>query len=304
MTAKMSAARRGAFLRALGRTGNYAVAAEQAGVSRGWVLKARHEEPAFDAACRETVAAVHARLEEAGAAAPGSGSWGHLDGARLVVRGTGGSVLRDAAGAAPQDERKRMRRVQIGRARAGQWGPQTEDRFLSVLSATCSVKAAYTAAGMSKGSAYGHRLRWPGFAARWDAAIELGAVRLELALARWAQNLFSRPGLPKPAPMPRLSIDDMLHNLYMHGHQLYGIGKPPGLPPAAAASGEEACERVIRMVEIFERGAEVGEDELAELHRNWAARAEAQPAWDWREQAARAAADGRDGGAGEGAGEV
>jgi hypothetical protein len=249
MTAKMSAARRAGFLRALGRTGNYAVAAEQAGVSRGWVLKVRRAEPDFDALCRETVAAVDARLRAAGAGARGR-SWGHLDGVQLAVRGTGGS-----GGA---------RRVQIGRARVHQWGPRTEDRFLAVLAATCNVKAAYEAVGMSKGSAYTHRRRWPAFAQRWDDAIEMGAVRLELALVHTAANLFSGKGLPEPAPMPAMTTDDILHNLYMHQYRLYGRGKAPGLEPRPM-SLEESCAAILRQVERIERGEGVSEAEMKAL---------------------------------------
>jgi hypothetical protein len=232
MTAKMSAARRAAFLKALGKTGNYAVASEQAGVSRNWVLKARREEPAFDAACREAVAAVNARLRAAGAGR--SGSWGHLDGMQLVVRGTHG------------------RRVQIGRARAHQWGPRTEDRFLAVLAATCNVKAAIAAAGMSKGSAYSHRKRWPDFARRWKEAVEEGHVRLELALLENGANLFSRADLPPDVPITGMTAAQAIHVLHMHKKEARGIGKAPGVRWAAAADARAACAG--DHAQVFDRG--------------------------------------------------
>ena len=147
MTVKMGERRRAAFLRALAASGNQTLAAEQACVSRSWVCKERAASPAFDAEVRALIAAADARLRGGEGNAPPRG-WGHLDGVELVVRGTHG------------------RRVQIARARAGQWTARTETRFLEVLGATCNAKAAYAAAGKSKGSAYGHKRRWPGFGRR------------------------------------------------------------------------------------------------------------------------------------------
>src|SRR3954447_2963998 len=203
MSAKMAAARREAFFAALEATGNQTLAAEAAKVSRSWVQLHRTNDPGFDARCRETIAAGKAALRDVGRRAPPSG-WGYLDGEELVVRGTGGS----GGG----------KRVQVARARLHQWTPRVEDRFLAVLQATCNVKAALSAVGMSKGSGYTHRKRWPGFARRWREAEETGLMRLDWALVEYAQNLASRPSLPPPAPMPKLDVDQILHSLYMHGH--------------------------------------------------------------------------------------
>ena len=192
MSAKMAAARQAAFLKALGETGNFTLSAEKAKLSLSWVRLHRAEDQAFDAACRTAVAAAKARLARAGDNRPPRG-WGHLDGAELVVRGTGGS----GGG----------RRVQIARARPHQWTPRVEDRFLAVLGATCNVKAAYREAGMSKGSAYSQRARWPGFARRWQAEEAVGSKRLQFALARHAANLFSGRDLPPAMPVPPMSVD-------------------------------------------------------------------------------------------------
>lgn len=214
MTARISERRRGAFLRALGRNGNYAVASEQAGVSRNWVLKARGEEAGFDAACREAVAAVRARLLAAGAGeARRRGCWGHLGGVELVVRGTRGSG--DA------------RRVQIGRARGHQWGPLTEERFLQMLRWTCNVKASYEAVGMSKGSAYSHRKRWPEFARRWHEAIVEGHQRISSALTASGCNFFSdpeaRPEIEPEIAIGPMSVGDAIRILRMHQRTAAGV---------------------------------------------------------------------------------
>lgn len=252
MHPKMSAPRKAAFLKALGRTGNHAVAAEQAGVSRGWVLKARKEEPEFDSACREAVAAVDARLEACGAGA--SGSWGHLDGVELVVRGTHG------------------RRVQIGRARLHQWGPRTEQRFLAVLGATCNVKAAYEAAGMSKSSAYNHRKRWPGFAAKWDRTVLEAYDRIEFGLIENASNIFSADAAPPDLPMPPMTFAQAIHLLHMHKHQVHGLGKAPGRRWRRPPTLDELLPGIWRKMRALEAGWRMSAAERESDRAEWASR--------------------------------
>lgn len=127
MSAKISAARRAAFLKALRETGNQTIAHERAKVSRSWVQLHRSTDPQFKADVAAAVAGARADLSRADGRRPPSG-WGFLDGEELVVKGSGGS----GGG----------RRVQIARARVKQWTPRIEDRFLATLGATCNVKAA------------------------------------------------------------------------------------------------------------------------------------------------------------------
>jgi hypothetical protein len=237
MTAKMSDKRRGAFLKALEACGNQTLAAERTCVSRSWVCQERARNAEFDAECRRLVAAARERLRGAEGNRPPEG-WGHLDGVELVVRGTGGS----GGG----------RRVQIARARAGQWTAASEQRFLSVLAATGNAGAAYAAAGKSKGSAYSHRKRWAGFERQWQAAVEISCVRLEFGLAAYARNLFCSPELPEPAPVS-LTPEQALHSLHMNKNRLLGLGRRPGgrgQPPAI----ERVTGRVLRAVDAVKRG--------------------------------------------------
>ena len=268
MSAKISAARRAAFLKALEETGNQTLAAERAKVSRSWVVLHRSRDAGFDAAVRAAVRRARERLRvrpstslgtsgdglhgKRGSNAPPSG-WGFLDGEELVVRGTNG------------------RRTQIARARMRQWTPRVEDRFLATLSATCNVKAACAEVGMTAASAYGHRKRWTAFARRWDAAVEEGYARLLLGLVEHAGNPFSSPELPEPAPTPRLSLDDTLHNLFMHQHEVDGLGDRPGLP-RHRCSFDEAAARVMRAVDAIEGGKRFSEEEKARDREQWALR--------------------------------
>jgi hypothetical protein len=244
MSRKFSAARRAAFLRAVGETGNQTLAAERAKVSRSWVTMTRAAEPEFDAAVRAAVAAARERLRVAGGRPstslgtsdetvsrkarhgheripnrPQTG-WGHFDGAELVVRGTNG------------------RRAQIARARIKGWSPKVEARFLAALAATCNVKAACAAVELSAASAYQRRNRGYDFAERWDAAIEEGYARLEAGLVEAGCNYLSGE-----APLPEVTVSaitaaEALHLLHMHKHQVLGLGKRPGGAPAKASNAE------------------------------------------------------------------
>lgn len=269
MTVKMSERRRDAFLAALEGSGNQTLAAEKACVSRSWVCKERWNNPEFDSACRAAIASADARLRGAEGNRPEAEGWGHLDGVELVVRGTNG------------------RRVQVARARAGQWTARSEDRFLQVFAATCNAKAAYEAAGKSKGSAYTHRKRWPAFARRWEEAEEMGSTRLLVALAEHAGNPFSTIGQPPLAPMPPMRADDMFHNLYMHQHRTAGLGRPPGR--TARPLGIEAASRqILRSIEAVERGQSLSEADRALDRAEFARRRSGTGAWvERRDPAAR-----------------
>jgi len=235
---KMSERRRAAFLRALEESGNQTLPAERACVSRSWVCKERGLDAVFDSACRRAIEAADARLRAAEGNRPEARGWGHLDGVELVVRGTGGN----GGG----------RLVQIARARAGQWTAASEDRFLEVLAATCNAKAAYEAAGKSKGSAYSHRKRWAGFGRRWQAAEEIGYGRIEDALLERGQNLFSSRELPPDAPMPRMTVGEAIQLLRLHRYEVHQVGKRPG-HWRRPRSLDEVRDSILRKLAAFDR---------------------------------------------------
>jgi hypothetical protein len=218
MSAKISAARAAAFLKALGESGNQTLAAERAKVSRSWVVLHRGRDADFDAAvkraCLDFARHERERRKWKGASPAPPAGWRYLDGHQLVVRGTGG-----AGGG---------KRVQIARARLHQWDPAVEDRFLAALASTCNAKAACAAAGMSPASAYGHRQRWPGFARRWDEAIEIGSDRLEFSLIEAADNLFSGVDVPTELAISEMTAAQAVQLLQLHRAAARGGGRRPG----------------------------------------------------------------------------
>ena len=297
MSAKFGPRRKAAFLKDLAFCGNQTLAAERVAVSRSWVGLQRATDAAFDAAVRGAIAVAKERLrarsldtlgtnggDETGPplAPPASGrgkdarppswgrgssrppaGWGFLDGAELVVRGSGGS----GGG----------RRVQIGRARAHQWTARVEARFLAALAATCNVKAACAEVGMHAPSAYAHRKRWRAFAAAWDAAIDEGYARIEIALLERGCNLFSDPeeiGPIDDQPIAAMTVAEAIHLLHMHKHQVHALGKPPGKSWRTPRTLDEVRDSILRKLEAIERAEAIppeqrAADEAAFAARRW-----------------------------------
>jgi hypothetical protein len=213
MSRKTSTARREAFFRALRETGNQTLACERAKVSRSWVTLHRAADPGFRARIEAEIAVAKAELSGAAERKP-PGGWGAQGGEELVVKGTGG-----AGGG---------KRIQIARARLKQWTPRTEDRFLAALAATCNVKLACAEVGMTAASAYGHRQRWPRFAARWDAAVEEAYARIELALVANACQTMDPAALLPEVEMAPMTVAQAIHILHMHKREVKAIGGKPG----------------------------------------------------------------------------
>lgn len=241
MSAKISASRKRAFLAALAATGNQTLAAERAKVSRSWVQLHRTGDSGFRRACEDAVAQARAALRQAQGERVTNGPsarWSFHDGEELVVKGTGG-----AGGG---------KRVQIARARLRQWSPRVEKRFLTALSASCNVKAACAEVGLTPASAYNHRRRWPGFAARWREALEIGYDKIECALIHAAGNLLDPEGPVEVGPVREMTAAHAIHLWHMHKHQVRGLGKRPGLR-AREPDIEEVRAEILRKIEVLER---------------------------------------------------
>lgn len=238
MTAKTSAARQQAFLKALAQSGNQALAAERARVSRSWVTLHRSRDAEFDTACRAAITQAAAALLASGArrtatgevpcvgarmaCAAGSlsaagtqpvGGRRYQAGEELIVRGTGGGVKQDRANETFAERLARPRRVQIARARLKQWTPRTEQTFLKALGETANVKMACAAAGLSPASAYNHRKRWEDFARRWHAVLAETIDRLEAALLERGVDPAKDPDLPECGPIRNMTASEALYML-------------------------------------------------------------------------------------------
>lgn len=73
-------------------------------------------------------------------------------------------------------------RPKMRQASAREWNKNKEQDFFAALGASCNVRFAADAAGVSTSAAYRRRQTDAEFRARWAAAVHEGYVRLELAL--------------------------------------------------------------------------------------------------------------------------
>jgi len=235
MPRKIHPARVEAFFRALAETGNRALAAERARVSRDWPRLRCKADPAFAARLEATIAAASERLRAAASIEPPA-KWRAQIGEELVVRGGAG------------------RRVQIARAKLHQWTPRTEARFLAALASCCNVSAACRTVGLTPEAAYQHYRHWPDFAKRWDAALEEGYVRLETALFDTAGRVFQAVDYPQDVPIEPMTFDQALTLLHQHRRRVHGIGRPQGVKqPWRPRSSDEAFATLERHLDRVER---------------------------------------------------
>jgi hypothetical protein len=230
------ARRKRAVVAALKQWGNLTLAAERAKVSRDWVARHRRSDRAFDTDCRAAIEAALRALAPRKGTRPARG-WERLDGVEVVIRGAPG------------------RRTQVRRARLQGWSPSTERRFLETLAASCNVRRACEAVGLSQASAYYHRRQWQDFARAWDEALAIGYDRIEAALIEAACAGMEGREFAPDAPIPPMSAWDALQLLKLHQHQVRGTGKPPRHAPRRK-SLDEVRASILRKLEAVERLAQ------------------------------------------------
>ena len=186
------------FLAALARTANVRLALKEAGVSAYWAYRRRKADPDFDARWRTAVRTGRRDLAHAKAACardPAANRPGAADGLVMVGSSGKGTLRLERVKACSFTEAKRV-------------------VFLAALRATCNVKAAARAAGVS---AHGVYLRYHADAAlraEWEAALIEGRVHLEMALLAAGRALFDVPGVDRdgraqaePAPVAVTGMD-------------------------------------------------------------------------------------------------
>lgn len=205
---------RGVFLRVLGQTGNVTLSAERAQAARSFVYKNRRADAGFALLWQQALTSA----EEATASRDGHPPAGarHANGLKTVIT------------------RTKKRQPQIARAHKGKWTPGAEKRFLDHLAATANVTAAAREAGFARHSIYARRLKWPAFREQWDAALESGYARLEMALVMNASNFLDPVEADLDQPIPGMTIAEAVNILKLHraaakgGHaQGYGWRRQP-----------------------------------------------------------------------------
>lgn len=117
---------------------------------------------------------------------------------------------------------------QVIRTSGKRWSDEAEARFLDVLAASCNVSASAEAAGFSKEALYRRRRTDPGFAQRWQAALDQGYARIELLLVQRAGEALE--GLvPDPeAPLAAMTVREAIMVLQLHRASVKGDARAPG----------------------------------------------------------------------------
>ena len=229
------------FLAALARTGNVRVSSAEAGVDFSTAYARRQRDAGFRAAWAEVV-----RAREAGALRDGLST---------------GSIP-------PQDERVREELVvrcsstgaapKLVRAGAGRWSTGREERFIVSLATSANVRRAAAAAGISTQAVYKRRLKQPGFAAAWDAAIEVGKARIEAYLVEAADRTFDPETLGDAVfggdALPKISVAEAIHILRLKGGAARAVAtvKEDDEGEAYEAEVEAARGRFVERLERME----------------------------------------------------
>lgn len=140
---------------------------------------------------------------------------------------------------------------QIVRTTGHRWSDEAEAKFLDHLAASCNVTAAAAAAGFSGSALYQRRSRDPGFAERWQLALDQGYARIEELLVRRAtETLEGR--VPDPTtPIPVMTVRDAISILGLHRSAVRGDGKRPGWR-GRPRSLEEMRDSILLKLEAIE----------------------------------------------------
>lgn len=115
--------------------------------------------------------------------------------------------------------------LQVVRSSGARWTEEAAAKFLDCLAASCNVMLSAETAGFGVETVYKHRREDPVFAQRWQAALEQGYARIEMALVRRAADAME--GLaPDPAtPIPQMTVDQALKVLSRHRATVEGRGR-------------------------------------------------------------------------------
>lgn len=153
---------------------------------------------------------------------------------------------------------RRTRWAPAQRVRAyKQWSDEDEEIFLDCLAASCNVVIACEQADVSHTTVYRQRRLRADFAGKWQAALEQGYARLEMALLRSAADTMEGIAFDGDRPIPPMSPETALAVLRHHRPSVTGEGRNSGwrAPPPRL---EEVRASISRKLDAIERGEETG----------------------------------------------
>ena len=125
---------------------------------------------------------------------------------RNVGNGPAGTLLRGSGKDGPQ----------LIRSKGDRWTDEAEAVFLDHLAASCNVLASCQAAGFGNYSVYKRRREDPAFARRWQAALEQGYARIEMALVQRAADALEGVAPDPDTPITTMTAELALKILARH----------------------------------------------------------------------------------------
>jgi hypothetical protein len=146
--------------------------------------------------------------------------------------------------------------LQRRKPRANGWTVARRQAFLEELAASCNVERARKAAGMASSGVYRLRQREPLFAEQWQAALELGYERLEMALLRRAieavEGLTLDPDDEARQPVEKMTVAEAMAVLRQHRASVDGSTARRLRPGARQVATQQEVDAIliqrIRMV--------------------------------------------------------
>jgi hypothetical protein len=190
------------FLKQLERSGNVRLAAEGAGVDFSTAYQRRKRHGEFAEAWALRLAAFSGRSGQAGSDE------------RTPPPSTCRSMV-PLPTASPQGGAEVVLRPdgKVIKGSDARWGKRAEERFLTELTVSGSVRFAAKAAGFSTTAVYKRRLKSQRFAAAWDAALEAGKARVQSYLVEAATRTFDPDELPigDEREIPKVSIGEAIN---------------------------------------------------------------------------------------------
>lgn len=111
---------------------------------------------------------------------------------------------------------------QLVRSTGKRWSDEAEAGFLDHLAASCNVTASAQAAGFTPAAVYKRRRGDPGFAEKWEAALQQGYARLEALLVQRAIEALEGFAPDAETPLPEMTVKDARAILGHHRRTVEG----------------------------------------------------------------------------------
>ncbi|WP_260599244.1 hypothetical protein [Sphingomonas endolithica] len=142
-------------------------------------------------------------------------------------------------------------RPQVLKDSGWHWNDAAEAAFFDHLAASCNVTAAAEAVGFSTPTVYRLRQTRPEFAARWQAALEQGYARLELALLKAAVDTIDDVPFDVERPTPKMTVDQAMNVLRAHRNSVVDNGRGGPGKTARRRSLDEVRASILSKVEAI-----------------------------------------------------